>query len=154
MKLPLVDPKCSPGQSLGSLFRSDDGGIVDVVTSLEASSWSHVLVVSCLGLIAGREMWKDLRCWMEVVGRAEMCYLVSPVTKLAEDFDALIESRVSQLFHLGHLVIVRHSSLSLEVLASGSQKAKFIAPSLLGQMKMEVEVLLRVGCVLQTFVVM
>ena len=48
VKLPPVDPKCSPGESLRSLFRSDDDGVFDVVTSLEASSWSHQDLVVCL----------------------------------------------------------------------------------------------------------
>lgn len=48
VKLPPADPKCSPGESLRSLFRSDDGGVFNVVTSLEASSWSHQYLVVCL----------------------------------------------------------------------------------------------------------
>ena len=64
----------------------------------------------------------------------------------------LIGSRVSELFHPGSSLSRSAPLPPLGVLASGSQTAKFIASCLLGQMKMEVEVPLRVGCVVQTFV--
>ena len=102
--------------------------------------------------MTGRDTWKGLGCWMEEVGRAEVCCLVSPVTKFAEESDALIGSRVSELFHPGSSRSRSAPLPPLGVLASGSQTAKFIASCLLGQMKMEVEVPLRVGCVVQTFV--
>ena len=56
VKFPPVDPKCTHGESHRSLFRSDDGGVFDVVASLEASSWSHLNFVGCM-----LSLWTDGR---------------------------------------------------------------------------------------------